>query len=200
MHYECIIHTSFLNDWKMSSDVNHLSYYAVLICRRGATVHFSCDEGYELQGSKSITCMRVTDNYVGWSDDRPICRGTTHIHMLNTECLSFRKDPTCLICALYGLYNREKTQCGWGKRIVTADNLNNRFPRRDKMPVSLLISLFNHTQYWLITLLSFANFLIATVLESSHDFLTLSPPQSGVFSAMHTIATWMQSRTKLKTI
>lgn len=47
-----------------------------LICRRGATVHFSCDEGYELQGSKSITCMRVTDNYVGWSDDRPICRGT----------------------------------------------------------------------------------------------------------------------------
>uniref|UniRef100_A0AAR2L905 CUB and Sushi multiple domains 2 n=1 Tax=Pygocentrus nattereri TaxID=42514 RepID=A0AAR2L905_PYGNA len=42
--------------------------------RRGATVHFSCDEGYELQGSKSITCMRVTDSYVGWSDDRPICR------------------------------------------------------------------------------------------------------------------------------
>lgn len=43
--------------------------------RRGATVHFSCDEGYELQGSKSISCLRVTDSYVGWSDDRPICRG-----------------------------------------------------------------------------------------------------------------------------
>ncbi|XP_048086105.1 CUB and sushi domain-containing protein 1 [Alosa alosa] len=42
--------------------------------RRGATVHFSCDEGYELQGTKSITCLRVTDSYVGWSDDRPICR------------------------------------------------------------------------------------------------------------------------------
>ncbi|KAG5842350.1 hypothetical protein ANANG_G00176700 [Anguilla anguilla] len=42
--------------------------------RRGSTVHFSCDEGYELQGSKSITCLRVTDSYVGWSDDRPICR------------------------------------------------------------------------------------------------------------------------------
>ncbi|CAJ1083788.1 CUB and sushi domain-containing protein 2 [Xyrichtys novacula] len=42
--------------------------------RRAATVHFSCDEGYELQGSKSITCLRVTDSYVGWSDDRPICR------------------------------------------------------------------------------------------------------------------------------
>lgn len=45
------------------------------ISRRGATVHFSCDEGYELQGSKSISCLRVTDSYVGWSDDRPICRG-----------------------------------------------------------------------------------------------------------------------------
>uniref|UniRef100_H3CV01 CUB and Sushi multiple domains 2 n=1 Tax=Tetraodon nigroviridis TaxID=99883 RepID=H3CV01_TETNG len=44
------------------------------ISRRGATVHFSCDEGYELQGSKSISCLRVTDSYVGWSDDRPICR------------------------------------------------------------------------------------------------------------------------------
>ncbi|XP_029103994.1 CUB and sushi domain-containing protein 1 isoform X1 [Scleropages formosus] len=42
--------------------------------RRGSTVHFSCDEGYELQGSKSITCLRVTDSYVGWSDDRPVCR------------------------------------------------------------------------------------------------------------------------------
>lgn len=49
------------------------------ISRRGATVHFSCDEGYELQGSKSISCLRVTDSYVGWSDDRPICRGNDWI-------------------------------------------------------------------------------------------------------------------------
>lgn len=49
--------------------------YVLFNCRRGATVHFSCDEGYELQGSKSISCLRVTDSYVGWSDDRPICRG-----------------------------------------------------------------------------------------------------------------------------
>lgn len=49
--------------------------YMQFHCRRGATVHFSCDEGYELQGSKSISCLRVTDSYVGWSDDRPICRG-----------------------------------------------------------------------------------------------------------------------------
>lgn len=93
-------------------DANHLCFYAFLICRRGATVHFSCDEGYELQGSKSITCMRVTDNYVGWSDDRPICRGTTHAQVLNVEYLSCRKHPMCFTCALYGVYNRERTQCG----------------------------------------------------------------------------------------
>ena len=52
-------------------------------------MHFSCDEGYELQGSKSISCLRVTDSYVGWSDDRPICRGKHHpmscssLHMYN---------------------------------------------------------------------------------------------------------------------
>lgn len=62
--------------------------------RRGATVHFSCDEGYELQGSKSISCLRVTDSYVGWSDDRPICRGKDwrvgcpSMHMCNGGRLS----------------------------------------------------------------------------------------------------------------
>lgn len=63
--------------------------YMQFHCRRGATVHFSCDEGYELQGSKSISCLRVTDSYVGWSDDRPICRGKhrpmscSSLHMYN---------------------------------------------------------------------------------------------------------------------
>lgn len=111
MHYKFCIHgkcnqfSSLLHN--NEKDVNnYLSFNACLICRRGATVHFSCDEGYELQGSKSITCMRVTDNYVGWSDDRPICRGTTHAHLLNAKFLSFRKHPTCV---LYGLYNRERT-------------------------------------------------------------------------------------------
>ncbi|KAG5855860.1 hypothetical protein ANANG_G00001150 [Anguilla anguilla] len=42
--------------------------------RRGAAVHFSCDEGYELQGSKSITCLRMSDGYTAWSEERPVCR------------------------------------------------------------------------------------------------------------------------------
>ncbi|XP_059810214.1 CUB and sushi domain-containing protein 2-like [Hypanus sabinus] len=40
----------------------------------GSSVQFSCDEGYELQGSKSITCLRVTDMFAAWSDHRPFCR------------------------------------------------------------------------------------------------------------------------------
>ena len=28
-----------------------------------------------LQGSKSITCQRVTETLAAWSDHRPICRG-----------------------------------------------------------------------------------------------------------------------------
>ncbi|XP_058853305.1 CUB and sushi domain-containing protein 2-like [Acipenser ruthenus] len=42
--------------------------------RLGSSVQFSCDESYELQGSKSITCMRVSETYAAWSDQRPICR------------------------------------------------------------------------------------------------------------------------------
>lgn len=118
MHYEFSIYRkfiSFLHCWKIMKEMSILiwAFMSLWFCRRGATVHFSCDEGYELQGSKSITCMRVTDNYVGWSDDRPICRGTTHAHVPNTEFLSCRKQPTWFACALYGLYNRERTQCGW---------------------------------------------------------------------------------------
>ncbi|KAL4624103.1 CUB and sushi domain-containing protein 1-like [Arapaima gigas] len=45
--------------------------------RRGSTVHFSCNEGYKLQGSKSIACLRVTDSYVGWSDKPPVCKAPT---------------------------------------------------------------------------------------------------------------------------
>ncbi|KPP67001.1 CUB and sushi domain-containing protein 1-like, partial [Scleropages formosus] len=41
---------------------------------RGSTVYFSCDDGYELQGSKSITCFPVMDSYVGWSDSPPVCK------------------------------------------------------------------------------------------------------------------------------
>ncbi|XP_043915904.1 CUB and sushi domain-containing protein 1-like [Protopterus annectens] len=42
--------------------------------RLGSSVQFSCDEGYNLQGSRSITCMKVSDTFAAWSDHRPICR------------------------------------------------------------------------------------------------------------------------------
>uniref|UniRef100_A0A8C5NLT2 CUB and Sushi multiple domains 2 n=4 Tax=Passeriformes TaxID=9126 RepID=A0A8C5NLT2_JUNHY len=42
--------------------------------RLGSSIQFSCNEGYDLQGSKSITCKRVSDIIVAWSDHRPVCR------------------------------------------------------------------------------------------------------------------------------
>ncbi|GCB66982.1 hypothetical protein scyTo_0012084 [Scyliorhinus torazame] len=42
--------------------------------RLGSSVQFSCDDGYELQGSKSITCMKLADLFAAWSDHRPFCR------------------------------------------------------------------------------------------------------------------------------
>uniref|UniRef100_A0A4W3K4U9 Sushi domain-containing protein n=1 Tax=Callorhinchus milii TaxID=7868 RepID=A0A4W3K4U9_CALMI len=43
--------------------------------RVGASLQFSCDDSYVLQGSKSITCQKVTDTLAAWSDHRPFCRG-----------------------------------------------------------------------------------------------------------------------------
>lgn len=43
--------------------------------RVGASVQFSCEDNYVLQGSKSVTCQRVTGTLAAWSDHRPICRG-----------------------------------------------------------------------------------------------------------------------------
>ncbi|XP_017162838.1 CUB and sushi domain-containing protein 2 [Poecilia reticulata] len=78
--------------------------------RRGATVHFSCDEGYELQGSKSISCLRVTDSYVGWSDDRPICRAPM--------CGGQLKGPSGVITSPnYPVQYDNNANCTW---IITA--------------------------------------------------------------------------------
>ncbi|NXB58859.1 CSMD3 protein, partial [Struthidea cinerea] len=43
----------------------------------GATVQFSCDEDYVLQGSKSITCQRIVEVFAAWSDHRPVCKVKT---------------------------------------------------------------------------------------------------------------------------
>uniref|UniRef100_A0A4W6D789 CUB and Sushi multiple domains 2 n=1 Tax=Lates calcarifer TaxID=8187 RepID=A0A4W6D789_LATCA len=78
--------------------------------RRGATVHFSCDEGYELQGSKSISCLRVTDSYVGWSDDRPICRAPM--------CGGQLRGPTGVITSPnYPVQYDNNANCTW---VITA--------------------------------------------------------------------------------
>ncbi|XP_070324524.1 CUB and sushi domain-containing protein 2 isoform X1 [Odocoileus virginianus] len=42
--------------------------------RLGSSVQFTCNEGYDLQGSKRITCMKVSDMFAAWSDHRPVCR------------------------------------------------------------------------------------------------------------------------------
>ncbi|XP_032808661.2 CUB and sushi domain-containing protein 3-like isoform X1 [Petromyzon marinus] len=45
--------------------------------RLGATVRFSCNEGYVLQGSSSIICQRVNEIFASWSDNTPKCKGIT---------------------------------------------------------------------------------------------------------------------------
>nr|XP_034980310.1 CUB and sushi domain-containing protein 3-like [Zootoca vivipara] len=42
-----------------------------------ATVQFSCDEDYVLQGAKSITCQRIAEVFAAWSDHRPVCKVKT---------------------------------------------------------------------------------------------------------------------------
>ncbi|XP_032436521.1 CUB and sushi domain-containing protein 2 [Xiphophorus hellerii] len=82
--------------------------------RRGATVHYSCDEGYELQGSKSISCLRVTDSYVGWSDDRPICRAPM--------CGGQLKGPSGVITSPnYPVQYDNNANCTW---IITATDMS----------------------------------------------------------------------------
>lgn len=55
--------------------ISFLPSFCLFFPRVGASVQFSCDDNYVLQGSKSITCQRVTDTLAAWSDHRPICRG-----------------------------------------------------------------------------------------------------------------------------
>ncbi|XP_072107222.1 CUB and sushi domain-containing protein 1a [Mobula birostris] len=45
--------------------------------RLGASLQFACEDGYVLQGSKGITCQKVTDTLAAWNDHRPVCRART---------------------------------------------------------------------------------------------------------------------------
>ncbi|XP_039595033.1 CUB and sushi domain-containing protein 1-like [Polypterus senegalus] len=76
----------------------------------GATVQFSCDDSYVLQGSKSITCQRVTDTLAAWSDHRPVCRART--------CGSNLRGPKGAITSPnYPVQYENNAHCVW---VVTA--------------------------------------------------------------------------------
>ncbi|XP_027870779.1 CUB and sushi domain-containing protein 1 isoform X2 [Xiphophorus couchianus] len=81
-----------------------------LVFQVGSSVQFSCDDSYVLQGSKSITCQRVTDTLAAWSDHRPICRTRT--------CGSNLRGPRGVITSPnYPVQYENNAHCVW---VITA--------------------------------------------------------------------------------
>ncbi|XP_051775015.1 CUB and sushi domain-containing protein 1 [Erpetoichthys calabaricus] len=80
--------------------------------RLGSSLQFSCDEGYELQGSKSITCMRVSETFAAWSDQRPLCRA----RMCGTQL----RGPSGVITSPnFPVQYDNNAHCTW---VITASN------------------------------------------------------------------------------
>eukprot|EP00062_Callorhinchus_milii_P009370 gi/632953198/ref/XP_007892273.1/ PREDICTED: CUB and sushi domain-containing protein 1 [Callorhinchus milii] len=74
--------------------------------RVGASLQFSCDDSYVLQGSKSITCQKVTDTLAAWSDHRPFCRART--------CGSNLRGPSGIITSPnYPVQYENNAHCVW---------------------------------------------------------------------------------------
>ncbi|TSK31354.1 CUB and sushi domain-containing protein 3 [Bagarius yarrelli] len=80
----------------------------------GATAHFTCDEDYVLQGSKSITCQRVAEVFAAWSDHRPVCRVKTCGSNLQGPSGTFNSPN-------FPIQYESNSQCVW---IITASNPN----------------------------------------------------------------------------
>ncbi|XP_075058584.1 CUB and sushi domain-containing protein 1 [Mixophyes fleayi] len=84
--------------------------------RVGANVQFSCDDNYVLQGSKSITCQRVTDTLAAWSDHRPICRART--------CGSNLQGPAGIITSPnYPVQYEDNAHCVWVVTSIDPDKV-----------------------------------------------------------------------------
>ncbi|EGV97116.1 CUB and sushi domain-containing protein 1 [Cricetulus griseus] len=74
--------------------------------RVGASVQFSCEDNYVLQGAKGITCQRVTETLAAWSDHRPICRART--------CGSNLRGPSGIITSPnYPVQYEDNAHCVW---------------------------------------------------------------------------------------
>nr|XP_033812744.1 CUB and sushi domain-containing protein 2 [Geotrypetes seraphini] len=80
--------------------------------RLGSSVQFTCTDGYDLQGSKSITCMKVSDMFAAWSDHRPVCRARM--------CETHLRGPTGVITSPnFPVQYDNNAHCVW---VITALN------------------------------------------------------------------------------
>nr|XP_032815088.1 CUB and sushi domain-containing protein 3-like isoform X2 [Petromyzon marinus] len=82
--------------------------------RLGATIQFTCDEGFVLLGSKSIICQRVADVFASWSDQKPQCKAQT------CGASVFGPSGTIMSPNFPGFYEGN-SHCVW---IITAVNPN----------------------------------------------------------------------------
>ncbi|KAJ6652288.1 hypothetical protein lerEdw1_012756 [Lerista edwardsae] len=80
--------------------------------RLGSSVQFTCNEGYDLQGSKSITCKKLSDMIAAWSDQRPVCRARM--------CDMYLRGPSGVITSPnYPVQYDNNAYCVW---VITAVN------------------------------------------------------------------------------
>ncbi|KAM7328871.1 hypothetical protein ACRRTK_012963 [Alexandromys fortis] len=88
------------------------------VSRIGASVQFSCEDNYVLQGAKGITCQRVTETLAAWSDHRPICRART--------CGSNLRGPSGIITSPnYPVQYEDNAHCVW---VITTTDPDKRPP------------------------------------------------------------------------